>query len=179
MKKLIFILLTLLTVPLTAFAISLDELQNNSNKYVNIYDTIDGTMYTDITSIKCIRYAPPYYTLQAKEYFIYYNFNLIGELTNTYNYDYNQSCISLMEKILESNPLCSEEEFIKSISDETDKNSGITYTRTNINYYNLDGLYKSSSNNIYTQKLDFLSNGYKMANFIFEKYYTTKFWITK
>lgn len=179
MKKLILTFLLLLITPLTAFAISLNELQNNPDRYVSITEAQNATVYIDINSIKSLRYAPPYYTLQTKEYFVAYDLNSIGEMTNIYNYDYNQSSASLMEKIMKTNPLCSDEEFVKLVLDEAYKNSGITYGKTNIDYYDLNGIYITSENKSSTTKVDFLSNGYKMANFVFEKYYTTEFWITK
>lgn len=179
MKKLILTFLIMLMTPLTAFAISSNELQNNPDRYIRFNETQNETVYADTNSIKCLRYAPPYYTLQAKIYFVAYDLNAIAEITNIYNYDYNQSTLSIMDKIMKSNPLCSEKEFMKLVLSEAYKNSGITCGTTTMTRYNLNGIYQSSENKSSTEKVDFLSNGYRLANLIFEKYYTTEFWITK
>lgn len=56
------ILFLLWFIPISALAISLEELQNNTDSYVKILEGKPGTVYVDVNSIHSLRYAPPYYT---------------------------------------------------------------------------------------------------------------------
>lgn len=100
MKKLLltFLFLLVLTIPLSVLAISLDELQSNPNKYVNIHESQSASDYVDIDSIQAIRYAPPYYTMKAKCYLVSYDYTRIMHSTLMINYDYNRTLKTLVSK---------------------------------------------------------------------------------
>lgn len=66
MKKILLLLLGLILIPFSAFAISLSEIQSDPGRYVKVAEGQTTTMYVDSYSIQSLRYAPPYYT-QFKE----------------------------------------------------------------------------------------------------------------
>ena len=68
MKKILIILLAILCIPISSYAMSLSTLQNNSSRYLRIDDNYETATYLDTYSVKSIRYAPPYYTLSATIY---------------------------------------------------------------------------------------------------------------
>ena len=87
MKKILIILLSILCIPISAFAISLTTLQNNPDRYLKVDEDSTAAMYLDTYSVKSIRYSPPYYTLSAKTYFVLYPYDYIILCTQTFNYD--------------------------------------------------------------------------------------------
>ena len=66
MKKILLLLLGLILIPFSAFAISLSEIQSDPGRYVKVAEGQTTTMYVDSYSIQSLRYAPPYYTIQGK-----------------------------------------------------------------------------------------------------------------
>lgn len=66
MKKILLLLLGLILIPFSAFAISLSEIQSDPGRYAKVAEGQTTTMYVDSYSIQSLRYAPPYYTIQGK-----------------------------------------------------------------------------------------------------------------
>lgn len=179
MKKFLIALFLLLIMPFPAFAISLTELQSNPDRYIVYAETPLETIYIDINSIKSIRYAPPYYTMQAKIFFVAYDLKFILEEESSYNYNYNRSFETLIKKQSQLNPSGNVNQIIGLAKYEAEKDSGIIISNLTKNIYDFNGTYFNSGNPRYGIKAEFLSNVYRMANFIFKKYYSIQFWPTK
>lgn len=71
-KKIIVTLFVFLSMQVTAFAVSLNELDNSPQKYVKVFETRSYALVVDAASINIVRETPPYYTLQANEYLVDY-----------------------------------------------------------------------------------------------------------
>lgn len=59
MKKILLLLLGLILIPFSAFAISLSEIQSDPGRYVKVAEGQTDACYVDSYSIKSLRYAPP------------------------------------------------------------------------------------------------------------------------
>ena len=175
MKRFLLTFLLVLMIPLSASAISLDELQSNPDKYTKIYEAENGTMYIDSESIKSIRYAPPYYTLQVKDYYVLYNLNCIQQSISTYNYDYNKNCATLTKKYAALYPSYSSKQIIDLVLAESKKDSGVIVTSVDINCYEFDGTFITTGKPIYSQEVPFWTNLCYSADSVFKKYYGISF----
>ena len=100
MKKIFTTLLAAAFIPFSTFAISLSDITNNSEQYVKIKNSMNTTLYVDISSIESLRYDPPYYTLRGKAYAVNYSSNRIFETTDIINYDYTKSVDSVTDNII-------------------------------------------------------------------------------
>lgn len=104
MKKILLLLLGLILIPFSAFAISLSEIQSDPGRYVKVAEGQTTTMYVDSYSIQSLRYAPPYYTIQGKIYYVSYTGNCIEKSTVIFNYDYDRSSVNLRKDLMPNNP---------------------------------------------------------------------------
>lgn len=178
-KHLITIIFGLCLIPLSCSAISLDELQSQPNIYKKITDSKEHTLYADLNSIKSIRYAPPYYTLQSKLYLVEYNNIGIIESTTLFNYDYNRTTSSLIKKIVWENPNLSDDEFYKRLQQELREDSGITCSHLDYKLYSYSGnrknTYGPQPQKYSAEKVEYASSLYITANVIFQKAYNESF----
>ena len=76
MKKILLLLLGLILIPFSAFAISLSEIQSDPGRYVKVAEGQTTTMYVDSYSIQSLRYAPPYYTMSHIQVIVLRNLQL-------------------------------------------------------------------------------------------------------
>lgn len=178
MKRFLLLVIIQLLYIQAAFAMSLTELQSEPDRYINYREAQSSTLYVDLNSIQSLRNAHPYYTLKAKIYFVSYASDSIIEVSETYNYNYNQSFDSLVNKVLQLYPTYSDDKIADWILKEAEKNSGITIGSTSIKCYNLDGKYLNAGKPAYTKNVEFFTNKFFVANFIYNKYYAMKFWET-
>lgn len=175
MKKLIVLLFVLLSIPLSCSAISLSELQSNSERYKNIAETPNGGLYIDTNSIKSLRYTPPYYTMQAKSYITLYNISVILEDTVTYNYDYTRSFDYLIKKVNKENPSMPNQEKEKLLLHEVTINCGINSSFIDRSSYKFTGEFITAIENEYDKKINYRSGSFAAANYIFKKVYNQDF----
>lgn len=177
MKKILIILLAILCIPVSSFAISLSTLQNNSNRYLKIDDNYEVAIYLDTYSVKSIRYTPPYYTLSATIYLVRYPLNDIIVYSSIYNYDYNYSTKTTIKKVISDmkqngEPLDSEE-ISTRVENSQRENSGIEVNNTFLSAWKLNGqlitnssLGSSSMDNVNYGTFDFA-----IAVEVFKTYY--------
>lgn len=175
MKRLITMLFMLMLIPLSCSAISLDEIQSKPEQYKNIIETSTGTVYVDINSIKSLRYAPPYYTLQTKSYFAIYNLSCISEQTINFSYDYSRSLNSLIKKVDRENPTKSTDEKINLIYQEASKDCGVIQSIVKADNYELDGKFITKGDTEYNLKVNYNKGVFNIANYIFRKAYDEDF----
>lgn len=97
-KRLLATLFPIVFMPYMIFAISLSTIQNNPSQYEKVFENADGTYYVDTNSIESLRYSPPYYTLKAKFYNIFYSEDQIIECNIVFDYDYNYSLETMSKK---------------------------------------------------------------------------------
>lgn len=176
MKRILLLIIIQLLYIQTAFAMSLAELQSEPNRYTNYKEVQSSTLYVDLNSIQALRNAHPYYTLKAKIHFVSYASDSIIEVSETYNYNYNQSFDSLVNKALQLYPTYSDDKITDWIFKEAEKNSEITIGSTSIKCYNLDGKHLNDGKPSYTKNVEFFTNEFFVASFIYNKYYAMKFW---
>lgn len=181
MKKILFILLAIICIPVSSFAISLSTLQNNPEKYLKISEDYEYEHYLDLGSVKSIRYSPPYYTISANTYTVDYESNLIFSDSNIYNYDYNYSRkLTRIRIISEMNekwePL--NEEIVKSrVEEALHENSGISSTVTLLADWAFDGrlIKRMPPNYTFHGDTHYGTPDYCMANAVYKAYYNQDF----
>lgn len=67
MQKFIVTILFLILMPFYSWAVSLEELQSNPERYIKMNESQSDINYMDVESIQSLRYEPPYYTLQGDQ----------------------------------------------------------------------------------------------------------------
>lgn len=180
MKKILSILLAILCIPISAFAISLTTLQNNPERYLKVNEGSDATIYLDTYSVKSIRYAPPYYTLSAKIYFVHYPYDYISLCSQTFNYDYNYSMSSTVKRIIiymNQNDETIDYDVVTSRTETAlQEHSGITYSMTHLAAWKFQGqLLKTPSNETISDDAAYPEISYWIAQAVFKTYYNQDF----
>lgn len=102
----------------TAFAVSLNELDNSPQKYVKVFETRSYALAVDAASINIVRETPPYYTLQANEYLVDYASATIVQYQLTVTYDYQRSTQGLIKLINAQTPKITKEIFWERYAEE-------------------------------------------------------------
>lgn len=172
MKKLLFALLLTTMVPLSTFAVSLSELQTNTNRYTKVFEEYNYTVYVEDNTIQSLRYAPPYYTIKCTYYIAGYSSNYIFEIPSTFNYNYNRNKNHIFSTVIKSS---TSDQIDKNLVNEAMINSGMQYGLTTYKYYNLAGDYLGDANSNKTGNCEPNSAPYAVANYLFEKCYNEKF----
>ena len=181
MKKIMIILLAILCIPLSSFAMSLSTLENNPQRYIKISENYNSAVYTDTGSIKSIRYSPPYYTLSANTYYVVYKLNIVFACSEIYNYDYNYSTESTMKRIISDmydNDEQPDEDTVCSRTEAAQReNSGIERTGTCTGIWKLNGqpIKKSVPSSSTNSPVTYHTVGYDIAESIFKTYYNQFF----
>ncbi len=173
MKKVLFIVLILVSMPICAYAVSLNTLQNNTSQYIKICEVQDATVYFEPSSIKLIRSSHPYYTLQAKVYTVLYGNSVILKNSYTFNYDYNRSLFALSLSYRNKNANCTTDELNDYALTEIKKDSGISHSSKTDCAYDLQGNYLYKGNlQPHSAKAEFNTVVYAIADKIY--YYHTE-----
>lgn len=174
MKKTVTALAMLALMPLSSFAISLEELQNNPAKYVKIQEDISSTYYLEPATIKVLRSSFPYLTLQSKVYTVLYPGSFISESLYTTNYDEMQSLYSLTLIKRANTPNATDDELVNYAIEEAKKDSGVSYSVKADYYYDFDGnlLSKGAVTPLGSGKVPFQTVLYALTNHIY--YYHTQ-----
>ncbi len=87
MKRSFLFFFLLLSIPFHTSAISLQEIQNNPQKYQMVAQDSKYALFVDSDSIESLRYSPPYYTLKCTSYLVGYLQDVIGSFTINISYD--------------------------------------------------------------------------------------------
>ena len=182
MKKILVILMAILCIPISGFAMSLSTLENNPQRYIKISEDYNFAVYTDAGSVKSIRYSPPYYTLSTNTYYVVYKLNMVVLYSEIYNYDYNYSTESTMKRIVSDmydNGETPDEETVCSRTEAAQReNSGIERNGTCIGVWKLNGqpmrksLHSSSSTK---STVTYHTVGFDIAEAVFRTYYKQYF----
>lgn len=181
MKKILIILLAILCIPISSYAMSLSTLQNNSSRYLRIDDNYETATYLDTYSVKSIRYAPPYYTLSATIYLVRYTHNDILVNLSIYNYDYNYSSKTIITKVIADMKLNDEPLDYSKIATRAEnllsENSGIEVNATFLSAWKLNGklITNSSLGSSYSDKVNYGTFGYLRAQAVFKTCYKQDF----
>ena len=170
--KIVHLLACLFTlIPIIVDAISVDELRANPSRYQLVFSDAREDEYVDNASISVVRYAPPYYTINAIAYAVTYNTSVITKYENTYFLDYNRSFKSL------GGHFSNRDALFNSMKN----NSGIKWRMNGMTIYNLDGSIKYPYMYIdplevdSTQESALFSPSYQSANYVFYKSYNMYF----
>lgn len=87
MKRSFLFFFLLLSIPFHTSAISLQEIQNNPQKYQMVAQDSKYALFVDSDSIESLRYSPPYYTLKCTTYLVNYLRGRILSSTKNISYD--------------------------------------------------------------------------------------------
>ena len=182
MKKILIILLAILCIPISSYAISLSTLENNPNRYLKVAEDSEAAEYIDICSIKSIRYSPPYYTLSAKLYFAKFADNRIYDYYEVFNYDYTYSPESTRKRVIsdmnQSYEPLDEDVIASRVNEALLQNSGIFSNIEALSCWTLDGHLKAKfppGSQTWERTLAYNTRGYDKANAVFQTYYKQDF----
>ena len=179
LKKILMICFAFLCIPLGSMAISLPELQSDSNRYKQIGENISVTTFIDTYSIEQVQYDYPYCNLKATVYLVNYEKSYILEDTFACTYDYTRSFDALWETEAKNNKENPEQIRIAVIN-EAKKDPGIISRITKLNSYAFSGklldVFSRKDNSQFIVDSPYQSVGYCIADFIFMKYYAKPFW---
>lgn len=189
MKRLLTALIPVALVPLSCFAISLDELKSNPDQYVFVCQNKDSDCYVNINSIKSLRYSPPYYALSTISYGVSYIDKMIFESSFTVYYDHNEGDkynTRIREKIHQSfsrnlSQSKSSEDFDQRMETAirmirgSDDNTGMSTSFDSVNVFDFDGNLISQIPSFSQANVSPNTPTYHQANFIYYKYYNEYF----
>ena len=152
-----------------SFAVSLQDIRDNPDIYKLVFSSAKEEEYIDINSIQSIRYAPPYYTINATAYAVYYNQGLITVYDNQYSYDLTRSLRALVKNYPR-----------ESVISELKKDTGLNWRAQRESVYDFDGILKMNVTLDPTQinvfsPCHWASPSYQAANFIFLQVYNMYF----
>lgn len=197
MKKILIILLAILCIPISSFAISLSTLENNPQRYEDLGGSTGIELYLDYNSVQSMVYNPPYYRMKVKVYGVVYN-QLICAYSCVFDYDYYYSIESTGKRIIaamnENNESMDEDVYRERLDNSLRDYTGIEMTMEPIAVWTTkDRLI--SKNKTYLRKatnqfsaiygipnvldrtfpIEYDSNGYELAQYIFHSYYNQYF----
>lgn len=131
MKKILIILLAILCIPISSFAISLSTLENNPQRYEDLGGSTGIELYLDYNSVQSLVYNPPYYRMKVKVYGVVYN-QLICAYSCVLDYDYYYSTKSTASRIIadmnENNEPLDEDVCRERLDQSIRENTGIELT---------------------------------------------------
>lgn len=198
MKKILIILLAILCIPISGFAMSLSTLENNPQRYVDIGGTTGIEIYLDSNSVQSLVYNPPYYRMKITTYVVVPAFKSICAYSYIFDYDYYYSIESTGKRIIaamnENNESMDEDVYRERLDNSLRDYTGIEMTMEPIAVWTTkDRLI--SKNKTYLRKaanqfsaiygipnvldrtfpIEYDSNGYELAQYIFHSYYNQYF----
>ena len=161
----------LLLTPVLASAISLAEIESDPDRYV---DVSNHQLFVDVTTIDSVRYAPPYYTLEAEVYEVYPN--SIVESLYVVGYNYERSYEGIKEHVRTNYPNLSDAERARQLNVEMQNNTGMYCTVEDESIYSLQGeLLNQVEKNSYRENISYMSPVFYIGNYLFYRYYNTYF----
>lgn len=175
MKRLLTALISLTLVPLSAFAISLSEIQTSPQQYIKISEDANAASFMDIDSIKSIRYSPPYCTLQCRILLVSYNRSQIWDCNTTFNYDYDKNFETRFNAHRATNPSSTISQLFDLTLTDLEKDSGVIYSVNNGIIFNFDGIILRDVSPTYAEKVPYNSRIYACADFGFKNCYGINF----
>lgn len=171
MKKICTALFLAFSSPLSAFAISLADIQNTPERYETVTNQQGCTYYVDNSTFKGIKTMPPYSAIEC----IYYKVDSINksiiETPTTFSYDSNRDGSYILH-IGTYGPISS---MVERMEAELMRDPGIQYSSDGIKCYDFDGTFKNSPRPTPFRKCIFKSPEFLIGNFIYEKYYGKRF----
>ncbi len=197
MKKILIILLAILCIPISSFAISLSTLENNPQRYEDLGGSTGIELYLDYNSVQSLVYNPPYYRMKVKVYGVVYN-QLICAYSCVLDYDYYYSTKSTASRIIadmnENNEPLDEDVCRERLDKSIRENTGIELTMEPLAVWTTRGklisnnknYFKNAANefstitgleNVYYQPIpvEFDTPAYYIAQYTFKSYYNQFF----
>ena len=198
MKKILIILLAILCIPISGFAMSLSILENNPNRYIEISELQGMTVYLDSDSIQSLVYNPPYYRMKITAYNVINNLKMIYAISWVFDYDYYYSAKSTSDRILaemsENNEPMTKDMFSEKLEHNLREQTGIEMTMDPLAVWTTKGQLISNNKkhiknaindffiingmeNIYDRKfpVEYDTVGFYVAQKLFHSYYTQYF----
>ena len=198
MKKILIMLLAILWIPVSSFAMSLSTLENNPNRYIEISELQGMTVYLDSDSIQSLVYNPPYYRMKITTYNVINNLNMIYSISWVFDYDYYYSAKSTSDRILaemsENNEPMNKDMFSEKLEHNLREQTGIEVTMDPLAVWTTRGQLISHNRkyirnainefftiygmeNIYDRKIpiEYDTVGFYVAQKLFHSYYNQYF----
>lgn len=167
MLRLLLLPIILILIPITSHAVSLNDIHNNPNQYILVYSDEKIEEYVDTNSIKSIRYAPPYYVINANALIVSYQHNIIMQTDETFFYNYDNNIRALLKLGMSK----------QDLANRINMDAGIKYKVNSTSSFNFDGS-SFAPTEILHQAPEipvFLSPVYHSAMFAFYKTYNLYF----
>lgn len=197
MKKILIILLAILCIPISSFAISLSTLENNPQRYEDLGGSTGIELYLDYNSVQSLVYNPPYYRMKVKVYGVVYN-QLIDVYSCVFDYDYYYSGESTGKRIIanmnENNEPLDEDVYRERLDRSIRENTGIELTMEPLAVWTARGKLISNNKNylrnaanefstitglenVFYQQIpvEFDTAAYYIAQYTFKSYYNQFF----
>lgn len=197
MKKILIILLAILCIPISSFAISLSTLENNPQRYEDLGGSTGIELYLDYNSVQSLVYNPPYYRMKVKVYGVVYN-QLIDVYSCVFDYDYYYSGESTGKRIIadmnENNEPLDEDVYRERLDRSIRENTGIELTMEPLAVWTARGKLISNNKNylrnaanefstitglenVFYQPIpvEFDTAAYYLAQYTFKSYYNQFF----
>lgn len=182
MQKFIVTILFLILMPFYSWAISLEEIQSNPERYVKMDEDyqLASTFYMDVNSIQSLCYEPPYYTLQGDVYGVSWGENFIGKMTGIFYYDYRRSGEELAKSIRGRYRNITNNQLNQAIYQELKRDSGVEVSLISGSGYDKAGKFlhdvPMSAFEFKNDKIDIMTLSSRIANYVFYRYYNINFW---
>lgn len=189
-RKILAALIAVLIIPISTFAISVSDIQNNPNRYKYISQCADGAVYLDLDSVSSQRYSPPFYTLAADSYTVVYTKNCIIGAKFIFNYDYNHGRMTAIKNALDEMrknnkiEIRNNKEYMSDDTYEEIKNrvnsqmkidTGVRALVAHTTVWNLDGKYINARDSNNEMSAGYNTIPYYLAEEAFHKYYNQWF----
>ena len=175
--RLFTLIVTFVCISSATFAISLGELQNSPQFWLERHDS-SSDIYLDLNSIQNMLYNPPKYTLKFKVYTVDKKENIIADEEIIADYDYNKSIEGIIKRNNLSKMPYTSEKVKSTVKKAKLKDSGV------VNELNISAIYDLNGNEIYSgnlikaagkSKIDATSSGYIISVKAFKQYYNVNF----
>lgn len=167
MLRLLLLPIILILIPITSHAVSLNDIHNNPNQYILVYSDEKIEEYVDTNSIKSIRYAPPYYVINANALIVSYQHNIIMQTDETFFYNYDNNIRALLKLGMSK----------QDLANRINMDAGIKYKVNSTSSFNFDGSSFAPTEILHQapEIPGFLSPVYHSAMFTFYKTYNLYF----
>lgn len=177
MQKIMVIMLFWLLMPFYSWAISLEEIQSQPERYVKMDESRSCINYIDAESIHSLRCDPPYYTLLGDVYYVGRSDNLIFKVTEVFCYDYQRSRRELAKSIQLRDRNISYDQLNKAIFKELIQNTGIVGSVISEKAYNTAGTFLQDvpTNKFRNNKIILNAPNSHDADYMFYRYYGQHF----
>lgn len=177
MKRILFLLVVIMSFYTSAFAITVSEL-HNSPQFVQVTTRDNEEYYVDKNTINTLRYAPPFYTIEYTQYIVSFTREKILVIHSVADYNYNRSIDYLLKNILsgEAGKIKNNGEIVnKQLISQKFQDNGLTVRAVESYIYDFNGNVTAHNTNPWVMKSPFAGPTYNIAAHVFTTVYDIAF----